>query len=76
MRTSIVCLLFLSAISFKRDSHKNSEIKQMINWKFLSGNFEISRPAIANGVVYFGSWDNHLYAVNDNTRKGEMELYK
>ena len=36
-------------------------------WKFQTSEAIASSPAILDGVVYFGSWDGHLYAVNANT---------
>jgi len=32
-------------------------------WSFTTGNWVLSSPAIAGGVVYFGSSDGHLYAL-------------
>jgi eukaryotic-like serine/threonine-protein kinase len=31
-------------------------------WKYTTGNFVRSSPAVAGGVVYVGSWDHNLYA--------------
>ncbi len=41
------------------------------NWSFSTGGYIYATPAIdANGVIYFGSYDNNLYAVNpDGTQK-------
>ena len=41
---------------------KNTELK----WKFKTGD-SVYSPAVSDGVVYFGSRDNHLYAVDINT---------
>lgn len=38
-----------------------------IKWKFKTGSHTDSSPAIADGVVYFGSDDYNLYAVDINT---------
>ena len=35
-----------------------------IKWKFQTGGRVISSPAVMGGVVYFGSTDGNLYAVN------------
>lgn len=35
-----------------------------IKWKFQTGARVISSPAIAGGVIYFGSVDQHLYALD------------
>ena len=42
---------------------KNTELK----WKFKTGGSVSSSPAVLDGVVYFGSEDNHLYAVDTKT---------
>ncbi|MDT9191305.1 MAG: PQQ-binding-like beta-propeller repeat protein, partial [Limnospira sp. PMC 894.15] len=36
-------------------------------WKFRTEDGIFSSPAVSGGVVYFGSYDNHLYAVDANT---------
>lgn len=37
-----------------------------LKWRFIAG-FDISAtPAVANGVVYFPSWNGYLYAVRAN----------
>ena len=39
-----------------------------LNWKYQTGsNIWNSSPAVANGVVYFGSFDKTLYALNADT---------
>jgi len=35
-----------------------------IKWKFQTGGRVISSPAVANGMVYFGSTDGNLYALD------------
>lgn len=35
-----------------------------LKWKFLAGFDITATPAVANGVVYFPSWNGNLYAVN------------
>ncbi len=42
-----------------RGVHQLSELK----WKFKTEDAVFSSPAIADGVVYFGSVDGNLYAV-------------
>lgn len=39
---------------------KNLKLK----WSFFVGNDISATPAIANGVVYFPSWNGYLYALN------------
>ena len=34
-------------------------------WKFETGDVVESSPVVSDGVVYFGSTDNYLYAVQD-----------
>ena len=34
-----------------------------LKWKFKTEDYVISSPAIADGMVFFGSWDNYLYAI-------------
>jgi outer membrane protein assembly factor BamB len=36
-------------------------------WSYTAGNVVNSSPAVANGVVYIGSWDYNLYALNAGT---------
>ncbi len=38
-------------------------------WSFQTGNTVTSSPAIANGVVYIGSDDSNVYALNAATGK-------
>lgn len=39
--------------------------KLQLKWKFFAGNNDITAtPAIANGVIYFPSWNGNLYAVD------------
>jgi outer membrane protein assembly factor BamB len=38
-------------------------------WAFRTGGSVFSTPAVADGVVYVGSDDNHLYAVDAVTGK-------
>ena len=36
-------------------------------WKYMTGNGIQSSPAIANGILYIGSNDNNVYALNATT---------
>jgi len=36
-------------------------------WRYDTGDFIASSPAVANGVVYFGSYDDKLYALDAST---------
>jgi eukaryotic-like serine/threonine-protein kinase len=40
-----------------------------VKWKFHTGGYVVSSPALADGIVYFGSTDGHLYAVDRDTGK-------
>ncbi|HEU0002754.1 MAG TPA: PQQ-binding-like beta-propeller repeat protein [Ktedonobacteraceae bacterium] len=39
------------------------------DWSFIAGNAVQTTPAIMNGVIYFGSNDRKLYALNASTGK-------
>ena len=47
-------------LNWKRN--KMAEEKTPLKWKFKTGDVVYSSPAVVDGVVYFGSDDNHLYA--------------
>ena len=53
-----------------------------IKWKFKTEDEVNSSPAVAEGIVFFGSWDNYLYAVDIKTGqerwkfKTEGEVFK
>ncbi len=38
-----------------------------VKWKYNHGMYAVSSPAIANGVVYFGSKNGHIYAIDCKT---------
>jgi len=38
-----------------------------LKWSYTTGNTVSSSPAVVNGVVYVGSWDGNLYALNAHT---------
>ena len=38
-----------------------------LKWQFRTGGYIASSPAVVGGVVYFGSGDHYLYAVNIKT---------
>jgi len=41
-----------------------------ILWNFTSNGMITSPPTMKNAIVYFSSWDNHIYALNE--RNGEL----
>lgn len=45
-----------------------------VKWKFHTGGEVVSSPAIVNGVVYVGSNDGNLYAINDSTGTQEWKF--
>lgn len=38
--------------------------KMRLRWKFFAGKDITATPAVADGVVYFPSWNGYLYAVD------------
>ena len=38
--------------------------KLRLKWKFFAGKDISATPAVANGVVYFPSWNGYVYVVN------------
>ena len=46
-----------------------------VKWTFKTGGPIVASPAIVDGVVYIGSWDHYLYAVDQETGK-EKWKYK
>ena len=41
--------------------------KTPLKWKFKTGSCISSSPVVSDDVVYYGSWDNHLYAADSKT---------
>lgn len=41
--------------------------KLQVNWKFKTGGEVHTKPLVYNGIVYFGSDDQYLYAINEET---------
>ena len=38
-----------------------------LKWKYKAGDYVFSSPAVANGIVYVGSDDNYVYALDANS---------
>jgi len=38
-----------------------------LRWSYTTGDTVVSSPAVSGGVVYMGSWDNKVYALNAST---------
>ena len=36
-------------------------------WKYTTNGYVVSSPAVANGIVYVGSYDHNIYALNATT---------
>lgn len=49
---------------YAMDAFQGSEL-----WRYQTGDVVETRPAVAGGMVYFGSNDNHLYALDAATGK-------
>ena len=39
----------------------------LLNWRYTTGDAVLSSPAVANGIVYIGSNDSNIYALNATT---------
>jgi len=39
------------------------DVSQLL-WKFKTGDTVTSSPAVVNGVLYMGSWDSYVYALD------------
>ena len=35
-----------------------------LSWKYKTGGYVTSSPAVVDGAVYFGSWDNYIYSLD------------
>jgi outer membrane protein assembly factor BamB len=57
---------FIVAILF-RGRHGNLFHRGKILWRFRTGAVE-SSPLLLNGILYFGSWDHHVYALDVRRR--------
>ncbi|MBK8934260.1 MAG: PQQ-like beta-propeller repeat protein [Chloroflexi bacterium] len=55
----MVCLANLDGKLYAVEENTGVE-----RWNFPTSGSVFSSPAIADGIVYFGSWDQNLYAVN------------
>ena len=45
----------------------NNVGKLVLKWKYTTGSVFHSSPAVVNGVVYVGSVDHNVYALNAST---------
>src|SRR2546430_8522808 len=58
---------FIVAILFRSKQRGIVFHRGKILWRFKTGAVE-SSPLLVNGVLYFGSWDHHLYALDVSRR--------
>ncbi|HXY85969.1 MAG TPA: PQQ-binding-like beta-propeller repeat protein [Gaiellaceae bacterium] len=65
---------FIVAILF-RGRHGNLFHRGRILWRFKTGAIE-SSPLLVHGVLYFGSWDHYLYALDVHVRTRPRLLWK
>ena len=49
--------------------NKTSASKLKQHWSFQTGGAISSQPVVANGLVYWGSWDGNEYATDQNGNK-------
>ena len=54
-----------------RDQTQGGEELAGLKWKFKTEKGVESSPAVSSGVVYFGSEDGHLYAVDIATARSQ-----
>ena len=54
---------------------KGHNIRGRVLWRFRSGPVE-SSPLLVHNVLYFGSWDHHVYALDVRNRKRPRLLWK
>jgi PQQ-like domain len=45
-----------------------------VKWQFQTGGYVISSPAVTGGMVYVGSMDQHLYALDRETGKAKWKF--
>ena len=69
---------FIVAILFRSKQRGILFHRGKILWRFKAGAVE-SSPLLVNGVLYFGSWDHHLYALDVSRRarprlRGRVDL--
>ena len=46
-----------------------------LRWKFKTGDVLHASPALADGVLFFGSWDSYFYAVDAATGKEKWRFH-
>ncbi|MBT5224251.1 MAG: PQQ-binding-like beta-propeller repeat protein [Candidatus Marinimicrobia bacterium] len=51
-----------------------AEEKSPLKWKFKTGDYVGSTPAVSDGVVYFGCSDKHLYALDTKIGKEKWKF--
>lgn len=71
---TVTTALAASPVMFRADAHHGGIYDAVgvaelhgVKWTFRTGGAVISTPAVANGLVYFGSSDHNLYALDAAT---------
>lgn len=66
--------LAAESATFRADAQRSGLVKAPgvpalngVKWKFKTRGAVLSSPAVADGLIYFGSSDHHVYAVNAKT---------
>jgi hypothetical protein len=55
--------------------HRSAWIERKLIWQAATRGHINTSPAVSNGMVYVGSADNSLYALNAATRPKSPEFY-
>ena len=67
---------FRHDVTHTGDSASTAPLTNQLLWNYTTGNsIDYSSPAIVNGIVYVGSTDNYVYALNAATG-GTIWSYK
>jgi outer membrane protein assembly factor BamB len=82
-----LCFIFLQTIvyaddwpMFRGDGFNSGSVEDIlepplsVQWTFKASNKIVSSASVDDGVVYFGSRDNYLYAVDINTGKEKWKF--
>lgn len=62
----IITIVFVLASVFQINFTKNPSQGRLI-WKYKTGGNVLTLPAIYNGKIYAGSWDNYVYCLNEKS---------
>lgn len=59
---------------FRQTGSQTSSATWTNSWKYLTNNWVVSSPMVSNGIVYIGSVDHYLYALNSQTGAKEWAV--